>query len=80
MTALACNRSVSAVERKAGLLVVIEQPLLPVDRVVAECASFTESPLVRVVFAVATDAVFGGIAEHVRFVTIAAVRVRMPAQ
>ena len=80
MAAFARDVRVSTVEREAGLLVVIEPPLLPIDRVVAECTILAEAPFVRVVLTMATDAVFGGVTKYVRFVTLAAIRLRMFAQ
>lgn len=80
VTALTRDVRVRAVEREAGLCVVVEQPLLPVDRVMAQCTIFAEAPLVGVTLTVATDAVLGRIAEHVRRVALAAVGFRVPAE
>jgi len=80
VAALARDLRVCAVEREAGLRVVIEQPLLPVDRVMAQRAVLAKTPLVGVVLAVAADAVFRSVAEHVRFVTLAALGFRVFAE
>jgi hypothetical protein len=80
VTALARDIRVRTVKREARLLVVIEQPLLPFDRVVAKRAIFTEAPLVRVVFPVAADTGIRGITEYVRVVTLATFRLCVPAQ
>jgi len=74
MTAFARDVRVRTVERETRLRVVVKQPLLPVDRVVAKEAVLAKSPLVRVIVAVATDAVFWGILEYVRVVTLATFR------
>ena len=71
VAAVARDRRVCAVKGEAGLRVVVEKPLLPVDRVVAQRAVLTETPLVRVVVAVATDAILRCVLEHVRLVTLA---------
>lgn len=65
MTAFARDVRVRTVERETRLRVVVEQPLLPVDRVVAKEAFLAKPPLMRVIVAVATDAVFRGILEYV---------------
>lgn len=80
MAAFARDVRVCAVERETRLRVVVEQPLLPVDRVMAKEAVLAKPPLVRVVVAVTTDAVFRGILEYVRVVTLATFRLCVLAQ
>lgn len=77
VTALARDVCVCTVKRETRLLVVVEQPLLPVDRVVAQPAILAEATVVRVVFAVATEAVFRCVAKYVRLVALAAVGFRV---
>lgn len=70
VAALTRDVCVRAIEREAGLRVMVEKPLLPVDRVMAQCAIFAETPLVGVVLAMAADAVLRRIAENVRCMTL----------
>jgi len=74
MAAFARDVRVRAVERETRLRVVVELPLLPVDRVMAKEAVLAKPPLVRVIVAVATDAVIRGILEYMRVVTLATLR------
>lgn len=53
-----------ALQRKAGLPVVIELPLQPVHRVVAQGAVVREAVLVRIAVTVAFDTLRGRIAEY----------------
>ena len=80
MTAFARDVRVRTVEREARLRVVVEQPLLPVDRVMAKEAVLAKPPVVRVVVPVAADAVVRGILEYVRVVTLATFRLCVLAQ
>ena len=50
MTGVAADRAVGAIEHEAGLRVVIERPLRPVDRRVTHCAVIRKAITVRVVF------------------------------
>ena len=63
---------VRTVQRKIRSGIVVEMPLLPVDRVVAGRADFSEAPLVLVVVPVAVDALLGCIAEHMSLVAVGA--------
>ena len=80
VAALARDLRVCAVKREAGLRVVIEQPLLPVDGVMAQRAVLTEAPLVGVVLAVAADAILRCVAEHMRLATLATLGFRVFAE
>lgn len=72
MAGKAIDALVAAVEPEAGLAVVVKLPALPVDRVVAGLASRSKSQLVRVVLAVAGNALSLGILEGRREVAILA--------
>jgi len=80
MTAFARDVRMRTVEREARLRVVVEQPLLPVDRVMAKETVLAKPPVVRVVVPVAADAVVRGILEYVRVVTLATFRLCVLAQ
>lgn len=77
VAAFACDFRVCAVQRETGLLVVIEKPLLPFDRVVAQRAFFTKATFVLVVLAMAADAVFRRVAEYMRLVAVTAIGFRV---
>jgi len=70
MAGQAIDALVAAVEPEAGLAVVVKLPALPVDRVVAGLAFRSKSQLVRVVLAVAGNALSLGILEGRREVAI----------
>jgi hypothetical protein len=65
VAALARDVHVRAIEPEVRLPVVIEAPLEPVDRVVAHTAVLAETPVMRVLFAMAFHAPGGRIAEDV---------------
>lgn len=72
VAALARDSRVRAVQGEAGLLVVVEPPLSPVDRVVAAGAVLAEATVVWIFVAVAAGAIVGCVAEHVRVMALRA--------
>ncbi len=80
MAGLAGNLRMRPVQDKARLQVVVEEPLLPVNRVVACRAVRAESAVVRVVCCMAVHALLRCVAEHMRIMAVAAVNVRVLAQ
>lgn len=80
VTAFAAHPGMRPEQRKVGLLVVIEMPLLPVDRVVAGRAGLAESAVMIVVVPVAVDAQFGCVSEDMRIVTVGALGFGMFAE
>lgn len=80
MAALTFRVAMRAVERKIGTQIVIELPGEPVHRVVTVAACVRVATLMRIILAMAVDAVFRCIAEHVRLVAAFAVRFRMLAE
>jgi len=77
VTAFANHRGMRPEKREVGPLVVIEMPLLPVDRVVAGRAGLAESSVMIVIVPVAVDALFGSISEDMGIVTVGALGVGM---
>jgi len=65
MTRLTRNVGVRTVQHEARLAIVIEEPLLPVNRVVAVRTVSAESAIMGVIDGVAIDALLGCVAEHV---------------
>ncbi len=80
MAGLAGNLRMRPVQDKARLQVVVEEPLLPVNRVVACRTVRAETAFVRVVRRMAVHALLRSIAEHVRFMAVAAVDIRVFAK
>ena len=80
VTGLAVDPRMGAFEFERGLRIVVENPLLPVDRVVAERALLAEAPIMRIVFAMAIDALLGRIAEDMRIVALVALLLRVFSQ
>ena len=68
MTVVARDVQVSAIQREIRLCVVIKQPQVPRDRVVAGTTVILECAVVRVVFKMATDALSIGVWEYLAFV------------
>lgn len=77
VTALATDITVRAVENEAGLRIVIELPLRPVDRVMAQRAILIETACMGVHFAVAVDTVLWRVAKDLRFMAGIAFRLGM---
>ena len=69
MAAIAADPVMGTVQRESRLLIVIELPLQPVNRIVARGAVVLEATVVRVVFSVAFHAIVGRILEYVRLMT-----------
>lgn len=69
MTISAGDISVSAFQQKIGLRVVIEQPEIPCNRVMAGVAGILEPVVVVIIFEMAGDTVFFGINEDLGFMT-----------
>ena len=61
---VALHVEMRTLQRKVGLPVVVELPLQPVHRVVAQGAVVREAVLVRIAVAVALDTLRGRIAEY----------------
>ena len=80
MAGFAVSIAMSAVKRKCRLTVVIEAPLRPVDRRVAECATVGKAVAVRVFGRMARHAVHWRIPEFLSFMTFGAVRVAVLAE
>ena len=57
MTVVAGNIYMGAIQAEARLYVVIEQPQIPRDRVVAGATLIIEAALVSIIFSVTVDAV-----------------------
>lgn len=77
MAIVAGNFDVGTFQQKIGLCVVVEQPEVPGDRIVAPVAGVFEPAIMVVVFQVATDAVFFCVDKYLGLVTIDAFDVRM---
>jgi len=80
MTAFTTDVPMCTIENEAGLRIVIEPPLLPVDGVMAQRAVLDETAGVGIDFAVAIDAVFGRIAKYLGVVAGVAFRFRVRAE
>lgn len=68
----ASHLGMSAIENEVGLQVVVELPLLPIDRIVATVAALIEPALVGIIVAMAITAGHWRIGEDFRFVAIVA--------
>ena len=77
VTVVASGFDVCTGQREICLLVVIELPGIPVDRVVARAALGGEAPVVRVFIGVAVDAKFGSVTKNVGFVAAFTLGIRM---
>ena len=75
MAAVASDVDVGPVQFEARLNIVIEQPQIPGDRVMAGTAVAVEYSVVRIVFAVTADALGIRIGESLRLVTVQALNV-----
>ena len=64
MAAFTGDIPMCAIENEAGLGIVIELPLRPVNGVVAQRAVLDEATCVRIDFAVAIDTAFGCVLEN----------------
>ena len=80
MAVITVNVDVRAIEHEVCLCIVIEDPLVPGDRVVAETALEAISLLMRVVVCVAVVAFCLDLTELVSFVTIRALSVGMRSE
>ena len=74
VAALARDRRVRTLEHESRLIVVIEKPLGPLNRVVAERAVLGEATIVKIILAVTVDALGVCVFDYVRFVTGVALR------
>ena len=72
MTAVASDIDVCTIYFKIGLHVVIEQPQVPGDRVVARAAVGVKHAIVGIVFQVTADALGISVGEYLALVTIRA--------
>lgn len=75
MAGFAGEFDVSTVKDEVRLQVMVELPLLPVDRVVAPGTVLVESAAMWIVLAMTLDAGSWRIPENLRFVTVVAARV-----
>lgn len=80
MAGVAGDVGMSTGQGEFGLAVVVENPLSPVDRVVAKPAGFVEAPVVTVVPSMTADAFGCCVGKNVRVVTAGTLRVPMPAK
>lgn len=80
MTVIASNIQVGAVYFEIGLCVVVKQPQVPSDRVMAGLAVVRELACVRIVLKVATDALRIGFSKHLGFVARLALEIAMLSQ
>ena len=79
VTCLASNIDVRAVEGELGLVVMVEYPEVPTDRVMTGLAAVLKSPVMWVILGVTCDAVSLCTREFLRLVALIALLVGMMA-
>ena len=77
MAAFAGHVPMCTIKNEAGLGIVIELPLRPIDGVVAKRTIVVEAPCVRIDFAMAFDTAFGCVVKHLCLVAGIALRFGM---
>lgn len=80
MTRLAGDDFVRAIKLETRLRIVVEHPLVPVHRVVAQRAPVTKALVMCIGISMARHALLGRIAEHTRVMTLGAVNTSVLAQ
>ena len=69
-----------AIEYEVRLQIMVEHPLVPIHRVVAQHAPFAKTLVMRIVIAVAGNALLGRITEDSRIVALSAVNISVFAK